>query len=307
MNPKISVIVPCKNSEKTIQKTFDSLRNQEYSNLECIVVDGFSKDSTMSIVNNNLDIVTKVISEEDKSAAEAQNKGIKLATGELISYLHSDDYYEDNMLSEISKAFLNNQNIKIFSFGMEIENLIDKKVRLSSYKKKNLELKLNNILFKHPLGHFYHKSIFEDFGYNKTFSQYGDDFYANDKEFLIRLCLKGVKNIVIEKVLYRMRSHENSNTLSRKNIESIRYQHIEIADYYINLYKEHIYKHSKLIEFKVHNLALLFVYYVLTLRTNKMIKIFNEGFQRRGLMFFFDIFSCPIRELIYRGSVKKWF
>ena len=74
MNPKISIIVPCKNSEKTIQKTFDSLRNQKYPNLECIVVDGFSKDSTMNIVNNNLDIVTKVISEEDKSAAEAQKR-----------------------------------------------------------------------------------------------------------------------------------------------------------------------------------------------------------------------------------------
>lgn len=304
--PKITVIIPCINAKNTIQKTFDSLRKQNYKNLECIVVDGASTDGTLDILEKNRDIIDILVSEKDKGASEAQNKGIKLSTGDILGYLHTDDYYEDTMLQEISKAYVENTECDLFSYGIEIENLSDGKVIMSSCLKKNLELKLNNILFKHAMGHFYKKSLFEDYGYLKTDSITGQDLFANDKEHLIRLCLLDKKNFVIEKVLYRMRSHENSNTLSRKNILAIRYQHIEIAEIYISLYSESLYKMNKLCDFKAHNLSLLFTYYMLTLSTKKIVEIFLIGYRFRGLQWFIDMISCPLKELFYRASVKKW-
>ena len=306
--PKISVIIPCINSEKTIQKTFDSLRKQNYEKLECIVIDGVSTDSTLNIIEKNRDIIDIFVSEKDSGASDAQNKGIKLSTGDIIGYLHTDDYYEDNMLHEISNAYINNKNsCDIFTYGIEIENLYDGKVIMSSFLEKNLKLKLNNILFKHAMGHFYKRDIFLKYGYLRTRSKAGEDLYANDKEYLIRLCLLGVKNFVVEKVLYRMRAHSKSNTLSRKNILAIRYQHIEIADEYLLIYKNSFYKYNKLKDFKAHNLSLLFAYYMLTLSTKNLIDTFQIGYKFRGVFWFFDIFYCPVKEILYRASVKKWF
>lgn len=304
--PKITVIIPCINAKNTIQKTFDSLKKQNYKNLECIVIDGASTDGTLDILEKNKDIIDVLVSEKDKGASEAQNKGIKLATGDILGYLHTDDYYEDNMLEEISKAYVDHKECDLFSYGLEIENLSDGKVIMSSCLNKNLELNLNNILFKHAMGHFYKTSLFEDHGYLKTDTTVGEDFFANDKEHLIRLCLLDKKNFVIEKVLYRMRSHENSNTLSRKNILTIRYQHIEISEMYIRLYNDSLYKLKKLRDFKAHNLSLLFTYYMLTLSIKKIIETFLIGYKFRGLQWFIDIIACPPRELFYRASVKKW-
>ena len=305
--PKITVIIPCINAKNTIQKTFDSLRVQNYSNLQCIVIDGLSNDGTLDVIENNMDIVDILVSEKDNGASEAQNKGIKLATGDILGYLHTDDYYEDNMLQEISRAYVENSEYDLYSYGLEIENLSDGKVIMSSYSKKNLELKLSNILFKHAMGHFYKRKLFEKYGYLKTDSETGKDLFANDKEHLIRLCLLGKKNYVIEKVLYRMRSHKNSNTLSRKNILAIRYQHVEIAEMYIKLYSDSLYKLKKLRDFKAHNLSLLFVYYVLTLKPKKVIEVFLTGYNFRSFFWLADIIASPLKELFYRASVRRWF
>ncbi|MFL2548907.1 MAG: glycosyltransferase [Gammaproteobacteria bacterium] len=304
--PKITVIIPSYNSAKTIERTFDSLRRQNYDNLECIVLDGDSTDGTIDIIKKNEDIVDIFITGESDGATSAQNKGIKLSSGVLIGYLHSDDYYEDDMLKNISNTFLRNSTYDIFSYGIEIERLKDGKIIMSSFKKKNIKLNLNNIFYKHAMGHFYKKSLFEDYGYLKTSSSFGGDFYANDREHLIRLCLLNKKNYVVEKVLYRMCAHKNSNTLSRKNIVDIRMQHIEIAENFLDIYKESSYKCSKLSDFKAHNLSLLFAYYMLTLSSKNIIKIFMAGYKFRGMYWIIDIFLSPTRELLYRASVKKW-
>jgi len=305
--PKITVIIPCLNAKNTIQKTFDSLKKQNYPNLECIVVDGGSTDGTNEILENYKELINICISEKDTGAPDAQNKGIKKATGDIIGYLHSDDYYEDNMLDEISKAYIENSKFDIFTYGMEIEKLSDSKVIMSSCSKKNLTLNLNNILFKHAMGHFYKRTLFQECGYLKTHSSKNSVMYANDREHLIRLCLLGKKNYVVDKVLYRMRSHSNSNTLSRKNIVLIRYEHLEIAENFIKEYSDSLYKFNKLIDFKAHNLSLLFTYFMLTLSVKKASQTFLIGCKFKGYKWILIIITAPLRELCYRATVKKWF
>jgi glycosyltransferase involved in cell wall biosynthesis len=106
---KISIITVCYNSAKTIERTFQSVRKQTYSNIEYIVIDGNSIDNTLKIIENYKDIITKVISEPDKGLYDAMNKGIKLAKGDIIGILNSDDvFYSNKTLEEV--AFFTKKN-----------------------------------------------------------------------------------------------------------------------------------------------------------------------------------------------------
>ena len=96
MNPKISIITVCYNSAKTIEDTIQSVINQTYDNIEYIIIDGLSTDNTLEIVNKYQDKIFKVVSEKDAGLYDAINKGIGLATGEIIANINSDDFYIDN-------------------------------------------------------------------------------------------------------------------------------------------------------------------------------------------------------------------
>lgn len=93
---KVSIITSCYNRVKTIRGAIESVLAQDYCNIEYIIVDGASTDGTMDIVNEYRDRVVKIISEPDHGMYEAINKGIRVATGDIIGLLHSDDFLYDN-------------------------------------------------------------------------------------------------------------------------------------------------------------------------------------------------------------------
>lgn len=88
---KVSIITVCFNSEKTIEDTIRSVQSQSYSNIEYIVIDGKSKDSTNDIVSKYAETVAIHVSEADNGLYDAMNKGVCLATGDIIGVLNSDD------------------------------------------------------------------------------------------------------------------------------------------------------------------------------------------------------------------------
>ena len=85
---KISIITPTFNSEKNIIKNILSVNSQNYSKIEQIIIDNASNDKTIDIIKNNSNRSLKIISEEDKGTYDALNKGIKEASGHIISILH---------------------------------------------------------------------------------------------------------------------------------------------------------------------------------------------------------------------------
>ena len=104
-NPKISIVTITYNSEKTVRETFESIRIQQYDNLEYIVVDGGSTDSTLKIAAEYADIITKLVSEKDDGISDAMNKGIAYATGDLIGIIHSDDRLAEGALQCLSEVW----------------------------------------------------------------------------------------------------------------------------------------------------------------------------------------------------------
>lgn len=88
---KVSIITATYNSASTILDTVRSLECQTYVNIEYIIIDGASKDNTLDIINQSCSRVTKIISESDNGIYDALNKGISMATGDIVGFLHSDD------------------------------------------------------------------------------------------------------------------------------------------------------------------------------------------------------------------------
>lgn len=107
---KISIITATFNSEKTLQDTLDSVLRQDYRNIEHIIIDGGSMDSTVDIIRAYASKTTshsvKWVSEKDRGIYDAMNKGIAMATGDVIGILNSDDYFTSNdVVSKLIKPF----------------------------------------------------------------------------------------------------------------------------------------------------------------------------------------------------------
>lgn len=100
--PKFSVITVCYNAEATIEDTIQSVISQTYHHVEYIIVDGASKDRTMSIVNRYREHIAIIVSERDKGLYDAMNKGIGLATGDYLCFLNAgDSFHEDDTLQQM--------------------------------------------------------------------------------------------------------------------------------------------------------------------------------------------------------------
>lgn len=115
MTLKISIITPTYNSAKTLEKTILSVISQksQINQLEYIIIDGASTDSTLKIINQYSSKIDKIISEPDRGAYDAMNKGIAIATGDIIGIINSDDWYNQNALQTVEKIFTNHQQIDI--------------------------------------------------------------------------------------------------------------------------------------------------------------------------------------------------
>jgi glycosyltransferase involved in cell wall biosynthesis len=102
-NKKISIITPSFNQGEFIEDTIHSVMNQDYENVEHIIVDGGSTDNTIEILGKYPQI--KWISEKDNGPASAINKGFRLASGDIFAWINSDDYYEPNIFNPIINQF----------------------------------------------------------------------------------------------------------------------------------------------------------------------------------------------------------
>lgn len=116
---KISLITACYNNAETIADTLISVFNQTYSNIEHIIIDGASTDGTLKVIAHLKNEKTILVSEPDNGMYDAINKGLKLATGDIIGLLHSDDeLFESNTLEKIAHAFEQEKPGLLFANGL---------------------------------------------------------------------------------------------------------------------------------------------------------------------------------------------
>tara|TARA_B100001063_G_scaffold240727_1_gene266337 strand:+ start:199 stop:954 length:756 start_codon:yes stop_codon:yes gene_type:complete len=114
--PKISVITVVLNNKNTIEETINSVLNQKYPNLEYIIIDGGSTDGTLEIINKYKEQIYYFKSEKDLGIYDAFNKGLKIASGDLIGFINSDDIYTENCFKILKEYYFEHPN-KDFFFG----------------------------------------------------------------------------------------------------------------------------------------------------------------------------------------------
>lgn len=112
---KITIVTVVKNSIDKVERCIQSVINQNYDNIEYIIIDGGSNDGTVDIINKYRDKIDKIIIENDNGIWDAMNKGLKIANGDIVGFLNSDDTYNQNTLKIVNNYF---NNFKIdFLFG----------------------------------------------------------------------------------------------------------------------------------------------------------------------------------------------
>ena len=244
-NLKITVITISFNSERTIQKTLDSVLNQSYKNIEHIIVDGGSMDNTLEICKN-YGHIARIVSEPDKGVYDAFNKGLKIANGDVIGFLNSDDtFYDSNSVLEIVKAFQQNQTNIIYGNldyinhdGKVIRNWISRPYKLGLAKKAWMPA--------HPT--FYcRKETYDRLGnYNNSFK------IAGDFELCLRFLEKHkVSSFYIEKKLVRMLvgGISNSGLKSKFTIYIEELRAFRLNEIEVNSILFFIYKFKKIVQF----------------------------------------------------------
>lgn len=180
---KISIITVCYNSAATIEKTILSVAGQSYKNVEYLIIDGNSKDNTVEIIKKHEDKITKWISESDRGLYDAMNKGIEMATGDLIGILNSDDVFNNEIVLE-EVANFHQKNTIDASVGNILQHKENGKIiRIYSSKYWSPDKLRIGYMPPHP-SIFFKKELFNAFGNYQLGFKIGADYELITRFFL---------------------------------------------------------------------------------------------------------------------------
>lgn len=174
---KISIITVCYNSALTIRDTIDSVLSQDFMNIEYIIVDGLSSDGTQDLVKSFGSRISKFISEKDNGLYDAMNKGVSMATGDIIGILNSDDIYSTNqIISLVANKFENENSDCVFGDLVYFQSKDPKKI-VRKYSGRNFSRQKIRIgiLPPHPT-FFVKRNVYEQFGNFDLQFKYASDF-----------------------------------------------------------------------------------------------------------------------------------
>jgi glycosyltransferase involved in cell wall biosynthesis len=211
---KVSIITATYNSASTIKDTMDSVQTQDYPDIEHIIVDGKSTDDTLKILSSYEAHISNMISESDQGIYDAMNKGIAMATGDIVAILNSDDFYEHtSVISEVVKVFESSPVDAVYGDLLYVDaqdtSLVKRYWKSGNYYRKAF---LNGWMPPHP-SFFVKRDCYTRFGnFDTSFKS------AADYELMLRLLYKNhCTAAYLNTVLVRMREggKSNENILNR--------------------------------------------------------------------------------------------
>ncbi len=204
---KVSIITATYNSAATIAHCLASVKNQSYQNIEHIIIDGGSTDHTLSIVKQN-EFSGKLISEKDNGIYDAMNKGIDLATGDIIGILNSDDLYaSDSIIQQLVALFETSQSDAIYG-DLEYVDAVDTQKITRKWNAGQFTPKAFLYGWMPPHPTFFVKA--------ELYKQYGkfnlNVYTAADYELMLRFIYRfGIKVAYLQEVMVKMRTGGVSN------------------------------------------------------------------------------------------------
>lgn len=199
---KVSIITTCFNRAATIQGAIESVLAQDYPDIEYIIVDGLSNDGSIDVINMYKNRVAKIVSERDNGMYEAINKGIRMATGDIIGLVHSDDFlYDSHVISDVVKKLEETGADFVYGDGVFVNaNDINKPVRNwigGAYHRWKVRC---GWLPLHPTCYIRRDVMMREGLYDKSFK------IAADTDLLVRYLYKAhLKVVYLHRRIIRMR------------------------------------------------------------------------------------------------------
>ena len=230
-NPKkndylVSIITVVFNGEKYIEDTIKSIINQDYDNIEYIIIDGGSTDNSINIIREYDKYVSIFVSEQDRGMYDAINKGLRLAHGEIVAYLNADDQYLPYTIKEVVKAFISKPHLDyLYGNCIYIDN---KKRKLYEYKSiPYIRLFVKNVKEIHwaQPSCFWKKRVHTKLGY------FDDNLrYCGDYDFFTRLKCGNFNGLKINIPLSLFMLHDDA--LSKKSHLALTAEHKSLCSKY---------------------------------------------------------------------------
>jgi glycosyltransferase involved in cell wall biosynthesis len=214
MYPKISVVTPSYNQGQFIEDNIKSVLEQNYPNVEHIIVDNCSSDQTIDVLKRYPHL--KWITQPDKGQSDALNKGFKMATGDIIGWLNADDYYLPETFKKVKIEFSNNSIDGIYSNLM----FVDRDKKFIRYLRSHKAVKWLSLFHCFiPSATFFFRRKIVDYGINI------DPKYhiTMDKEFFANILHSNFNLVFIDDCYAAFRWHNSNKSLDTDRIKKIRY------------------------------------------------------------------------------------
>lgn len=212
-NPKISVITVSYNCVDTIEATILSVINQDYENIEYIIIDGKSSDGTIDVIKKYADSISHIISEPDEGIYDAWNKGLLLSAGEWIAFVGGDDILYPNAMKSYIHEIQNNKKINFISSRML---RVRKDLSPVEVRGEEWSGKMKKYCTISHVGSLHHKSLFEEKGVFDTSFK-----IAGDYDFLLR-CYNIINPGFIPEITVKMRAGGTSENMIFKSLQEAR-------------------------------------------------------------------------------------
>jgi glycosyltransferase involved in cell wall biosynthesis len=206
---KITIVTPVFNGRKFIKNVIKNIQDQEYKNVEHIIIDGGSTDGTVEILQNYKGKI-KYVSEKDKGQSDAINKGFRMATGEIITWLGVDDYYADNMVLNKVADYFSEENTNIIYGRCKLINLTTGKEDLlpqNPVTEENMIRWWNWYMIPAQPAIFFRKKLLDECGYLDLSLN-----YTMDHDLWHRFIKKGYQFQLVPEVFSIYQVHEDSKT-----------------------------------------------------------------------------------------------
>ena len=210
--PALSIITPCLNRAGLVTEAVESVRRQRYPAVEHIIMDGGSTDGTLEVLKRFPHL--HVRSEPDKGLYDALNRGLRLASGEVVGFLNTDDLYEPDSLGDVAQMFSRQPEIDAVVGGATIfrdRPQGEKPLTVAAFPCIRPGELLRRATRGAPIFNawFFRKRLFD------TLGDFDDQYlYVADRDLLIRMALRQTAYACLDKPLYRYRMHAGSYTLS---------------------------------------------------------------------------------------------
>ena len=299
--PKISVVVPSYNQGGYIEETILSIIKQNYPQIELIIIDGGSTDNSVEIIQRYSGYIKYFVSEADNGQAHALNKGFALASGDICSYLNSDDFYLNNIFWKIRDYYLKNNFNWIYSnvlFGDSLKKSQYFPAEIISFESFCAEQTIgqqgvfwkNNSLAK-PWFDENLKYVLDHKFFISLYKNYGPPNYLNETGSFFRIH-KDSKTSKFEEILFKERkvitleaANLANNKYQRKNIKS-EMKRLELK---IKVYKKFSI-FSKQLKFKDRFISFLNIFVIFIMAPFKFRDRIFLGYLKRSLLSFKKIF-----------------